>query len=105
MDILLRITRLPSIFRTIYAWYLRHIRRDPIAAGLVSGLSRKTTAEHFALVTKREGYRARFHEAWNQAGIDFLLTVPNATPALPLGGSVNSIGSVGYSFLFNLVSA
>ena len=60
-------------------------------------------AEHFALVAERESYRAKFHEAWNQSGVDFLVTVPNAMPALPLGGMRNSIGSVGYTFLFNMV--
>jgi hypothetical protein len=105
VDILMRIIRLPALFRRIYAWYLRHIRRDPITAGLVLGLSRKTTTEHYALVAKREAYRARFYQAWNQAGLDFVLTVPNAMPALPLGGMRNSIGSVGYSFLFNIVGA
>ena len=104
VNILLCIAGLPSIFRKIYVWYLHYIRRDPMAAGLVSGLSRKTVAEHFALVTKREDYRARFHKEWNKEGFDFLLTVPNAMPAFPLGGMGNSIGSVGYSFLFNLVS-
>lgn len=76
-----------------------------MTAGLVSGLSQKTTAENYALVAKREAYRAKFHEAWNQAGVDFVLTVPNAMPALPLGGMGNSLGSIGYTFLFNLVSS
>ncbi|KAF8526593.1 amidase signature domain-containing protein [Hysterangium stoloniferum] len=99
----IKLLRLPSIIRTLYTWYYRYIRRDPITAGLISGMYRKTTAEHYGLVAQREGYRARFFEAWQEARIDFLLTVPNATPALPLGGMKNTIASIGYSFLFNIL--
>ncbi|KAF8579665.1 amidase signature enzyme [Ramaria rubella] len=98
-----RILLLPRILRTMYSWYLRYIRRDPITAGLVKVISRKTTVEQFGLVAQREGYRAKFHEAMKNAGVDFLLTVPNAMPALPLGGMKNSAGSIGYSFIFNLL--
>ena len=100
---LLRIIWLPKLLRAVYAWYLRHIRCDPITADLVVGLSRKTSAQHYTLVARREAYRARFHQAWSDSGVDFVLTVPNAMPALPLGGMKNSVASCGYSFLFNLL--
>ncbi|KIJ42425.1 hypothetical protein M422DRAFT_208930 [Sphaerobolus stellatus SS14] len=100
---LLKVLRLSSIVRTLYCWYLRYIRRDEITAGLIAGLYKKTTTEHYALVAQREGYRFRCFEAWQDAGIDFLLTVPNALPAIPLGGMKHGIGNVGYTFLFNIL--
>lgn len=79
------------------------MRRDELFAGLLSGLHKKTVAEHFKLVAAREGYRARWHEAWNTAGIDFLLSAPNALPAVPNGGMKTGWKVCGYTFLFNLV--
>lgn len=102
--ILLKIIKLPKIVRKLYAWYWQYIRKDPILAGLIRDLGPKTAVEQFVLVARREAYRARFFQTWKESGIDFLLTVPHSMPALPHKGSGNSIGSVMYSFLFNIVS-
>lgn len=104
MVVLLKLLHLPRIMRAIYCCYLRYIRRDPLTADLVAGLYRKTTTEHFALVAQREAYRMAFFEAWQDAGIDFMLTAPNALPAMPLGGMKYGLGALGYTLLFNLVS-
>lgn len=103
VSVFLRILRLPKILRRLYAWYCHYIRRDPILAGLIRVLSPKTTTEQFALVARREAYRAKFFQAWKESDIDFLLTVPHSLPALPHKKSDNSIGSIMYSFLFNIV--
>ena len=50
-----------------------------------------------------EHYRSAFLQAWLDHKLDLLLTVPNATPAVPNDGLGNSFGSCGYTFLFNLV--
>jgi len=100
---LLRLIRLPWIFRKVYTWYLRYFRRDEITAGLVEVISKKTTTEHYALVAQREAYRFRFFEAWQESEIDFLLTVPNPLPAVPLDGMSDSMMTLGYTFLFNIV--
>jgi Asp-tRNA(Asn)/Glu-tRNA(Gln) amidotransferase A subunit family amidase len=94
---------LPSPIRYIYYLYVRYIRRDPIWAGLLRHFGAKSSAETWKWVAKREAYRARFHAWWNEQSLDFLLTPPNATPAVPHGGMHDAVSSCGYTFLFNLV--
>lgn len=97
----------------IYAWYLKYIRRDPIYAGLVDNFYEKSVSEYYTLITKREDYRARWFKVWRDAksegglgdkGVDFILTVPNALPAVPHRGMRHGWKACGYTFLFNLVS-
>jgi len=59
--------------------------------------------EYQQLVVQRERYRLDFLQTWIEHGIDILLTVPNATPAVPHGGLGKSFASCGYTFLFNIV--
>lgn len=103
---------LPRFVMKIYAWYLRYIRRDPIYAGLVDNFYEKSVPEYYALIAKREGYRAQWFKVWRDAevegalgnqGVDFILTVPNALPALPHRGMRHGWKACGYTFLFNLV--
>ncbi|KAI9821137.1 MAG: hypothetical protein M1827_003871 [Pycnora praestabilis] len=89
-----------------YMWYLwvKYVRRDDIWAGLLEGWHEKSTFEQWKLVAKREAYKARWHEWWEEdAKLDFLLTVPNATPAVPHDGMKDAVSSCGYTFLFNLL--
>lgn len=96
--------RLPRFVKKMIAFYLRYIRRDPLTANLIAGCHERTVEQTWELVSKREVYRAQWFEAWKEQGIDFLLTVPNACPAIPHGGMKTSATSVGYTFLFNIVS-
>ncbi|KAL5521593.1 hypothetical protein ACEPAF_2341 [Sanghuangporus sanghuang] len=95
--------RLPRIFQRVYAWWVRYVQRDPVFAGIVEGFHKKTVVEYYKLVAEREAYRAKWHEAWNNAGLDFLLTAPNALPAVPHGGMKTGWKVCGYTFLFNLL--
>ncbi|KAG1733426.1 amidase signature enzyme [Suillus lakei] len=92
--------RLPHFVMKLYAWYYRHIRRDPIYA------------EFYALIAQREDYRSRWFKVWRAAevegsqgdeGVDFILTVPNSLPAVPHGGMRHGWKACGYTFLFNLL--
>lgn len=97
--------RLPRIVKHLYIWYVRYINRDPLYADLLRGhLRPKTAEENWGLVAQREAYRGAWFEKWKEAGLDFLLTVPNAIPAVPEGGMKYTWKAVGYSVLFNLVS-
>lgn len=107
-----RALRLPRFVMKIYAWYLRYIRRDPIYAGLVDNFYEKSVSEYYALIAKREDYRARWFRVWRDTevegargdeGVDFILTVPNALPAVPHRGMRHGWKACGYTFLFNLV--
>ena len=95
--------RLPRWMKRVYAWYLENIRGDHVWATLVRDWNEKTITERWDLVAEREGYKAEFFEAWKNSGIDFMLTVPNATPAIPHHGLYESVSSCGYTFMFNLL--
>lgn len=60
--------------------------------------------EERQLVEQRDNYRAEWHKKWIEEGIDFILTVPHALPALENGGSERAtLMSAGYTFIFSLV--
>lgn len=108
----LRALRLPRFIMKIYAWYLRYIRQDSIYAGLVENFFEKTVSEYYGLIAQREDYRARWFKVWRGVqvdgslgddGIDFILTVPNALPAVPHRGMRHGWKACGYTFIFNLV--
>lgn len=96
--------RLPAILRKLYILYIRYIKRDEIYAGLLDGWHEKRVTEFWPLAAQREGYKNQWFEYWQQEDLDFILTVPNALPAVPHGGTKNSFGACGYTFLFNVVS-
>ena len=96
--------RLPRFMQRIYALYIRYIRRDKLYAYLLTGLYRQRVGELYKLANRREEYRAEWHKVWNDAGLDFLITAPNALPAIPHGGMKTDWRACGYAFLFNLVS-
>ena len=96
--------RLPSVLRKLYTWYTRYIQRDPLYADLVDICAEKTAVEYYDLIAQREGYRSKWFDMWNEEGLDFVLTVPNAIPAVPHGGMKHGFKSCGYTLLFNVVS-
>ena len=106
-----RIAHLPAFFRWLYTIYVRYIRRDEIWAGLIENFHGLSAAEQWTVVAQREAYRATWHDWWREStatdekpnGMDFLLTVPNATPAVPHDGMSAAVSSCGYTFLFNLL--
>lgn len=95
--------RLPGLFRTLYTWYWRYIRRDALYAGLIETWREKTVEEYYALVSRREAYRERWFDVWRAQQLDFVLTVPNSLPAAPHGGMKDGWKACGYTFMFNVV--
>lgn len=91
--------RIPRWIKRIWTFFIR----DPVWKTLVAAWGQVTMEEHSALVVGREAYRKQWFRKLNRANVEFLLTVPNATPALPHKGLKNSISSCGYTFLFNLL--
>lgn len=104
---------LPRPLRILYSWFVRYIYRDPLYADLIAGWHEKPMDEYMNLVAQREEYRLKWFEMWNRSGgdsekggdsgWDFILTVPNALPAVPHGGMKDGWKSCGYTFLWNLV--
>lgn len=91
--------RLPGWLKWIWKLFIR----DHVWKTLVQGWGKKSTAEFRALVYARENYRKKWLDRMNDADVEFVLTVPNATPALPHKGLAHSVSSCGYTFLFNLL--
>lgn len=97
--------RLPRFLRWLYTLYVRYVKRDEVSAGLLDGFYEKSVVEFWPYIAKREDYKGRWFEFWKeQEELDFLLTVPNALPAVPHGGMKDGWRACGYTFLFNLVS-
>ncbi|KZT20930.1 amidase signature enzyme [Neolentinus lepideus HHB14362 ss-1] len=99
----MRLYHLPRWVQCLYAWYIRYIRRDEIYAGLIDGWHTKSAQEIFALVAKREEYRAKWFDFWDETGLDFIVTCPNAMPAVPHKGMKDAFTNCLYTFLFNLL--
>ena len=96
--------KIPRPFRYLYTLWVRYIRRDPTWAALLSGFHERSAYEQWKLVAQREAYKAEWHRWWTQeAKLDFMITPPNATPAVPHGGMKDAVSSCGYTFLFNLL--
>lgn len=103
-----RYMRLPRFIKWFYWAYTKYIKRDGIWAGLLEHWHQKSAAEYWEWVVKREAYKAQWHEWWNAfgekgEGLDFILTPPNSTPAVPHGGMKDACAACGYTFLFNLL--
>ncbi len=101
--------RLPRWVKYLHYLWVRYVRCDNVWASLLRNWHEITQAEQWRLVAHREKYRATWHSWWKgeiQEGeeMDVLLTVPNATPAVPHGAMKDAVSSCGYTFLFNLVS-
>lgn len=95
--------RVPLFLKRIYAWYLRNIHGDEVYAGLIENWYEKSIEEYLTLIARREGYRERWYTLMREQSLDFVLTVPNALPAVPHGGMKEGFKACGYTFLFNLV--
>lgn len=107
--------RLPRIIQWFYWAWTKYVRRDHIWAGLLEHWQAKSAREQWTWVAKREAYRAKWHDWWNQyilpgtddkqdgSGLDALLTPVHALPALPHGAMRSAAASCGYTFLFNLL--
>ena len=96
---------LPRPIKYLYYLWVKYVRRDDIWAGLLRNWHEKSAFENWQLVSKREAFKAKWHVWWQEeAKMDFMITVPNATPAVPHDGMKDAVSSCGYTFLFNLVS-
>ena len=97
-------SRLPRSIRYLHYLWVKYVRGDGIWAGLLRDWHEKSAFEQWQLVGRREAYKAHWHDWWtHDAKLDFLLTVPNATPAVPHDGMKEAVSSCGYTLLFNLV--
>ncbi|KAF8455851.1 amidase signature domain-containing protein [Terfezia claveryi] len=95
--------KLPRWMKWIYVKWVRYVRGDKIWADLVEGWSEKTVEEQWLLVGQREMHRNKWFEWFTQNKIDFLITPPNALPAIPHKAMKTAVSACGYTFMFNLL--
>ncbi|KAA1473079.1 amidase signature enzyme [Dentipellis sp. KUC8613] len=95
--------RLPRFLNTLHAWFWRYIMRDPFYADLIQSWNVKDGQEFYKLIGEREVYRQQWFEYWKSQDLDFIITVPNALPALKHKGGKLGWKSCGYTFLFNVL--
>ena len=95
--------KIPRPIKYIYYLWVKYVRRDDLWASFLEEWHEKSSFEQWQLVSKREAYKATWHNWWNSEKFDFLLTPVNATPAVPHKGMEQAVSSCGYTFLFNLV--
>lgn len=78
---------------------------DHITADFYDIMRSRSVREERKITWARDEYRAIWHEKWISAGLDFVLTVPHAFPALSHNASEKTtLMSAGYTFIFSLVS-
>lgn len=76
-----------------------------MASQLYDIMHSKTAVQDRDAIVARDVYRAEWHKKWTEEGLDFVLTVPHAFPALENGSSEQTtLMSAGYTLLFNLAS-
>lgn len=96
--------KIPRPFKYLHYLWVKYVRRDHVWAGLLRTWNAKSAYEQWKWVSKREAYKASWHEWWKGEELDFLLTPVNATPAVPHRGMKEAVSSCGYTFMFNLVN-
>jgi len=98
------ILRLPRFVKTLYSWYCRYVRKDPVLADLYANWDTPmSVADQWRLVQKREWLRQSWAELKKAQGLDFILSPPNALPAVPEGGMKYTFANCGYTLLWNVV--
>ena len=99
---ILDLLQLPRIIKKIFSFFLRS--SDPMASQLYGIMHPKTAVQDRKSIVARDVYRAEWHRKWMEEGLDFVLMVPHAFPALENGTSEQmTLMSAGYTLLFNLV--
>jgi Asp-tRNA(Asn)/Glu-tRNA(Gln) amidotransferase A subunit family amidase len=101
----------PRALKWLHWAFTKYVLRDHIWAALLEHWHEKSARQHWQWAAKREAYKARWHEWWDslggddtgEDGLDFILTPPNALPALPHGAMASAAPACGYTFLFNLL--
>ncbi|KAF4975232.1 hypothetical protein FZEAL_7939 [Fusarium zealandicum] len=94
---------LPRPIKYLHYLWVKYVRRDPIWAGLLRDWHPQSGSEIWQLNAKRELYKRRWFDWWDNSGIDCLIAPPNATPAVPHKGMHDACSSCGYTFMFNLL--
>ncbi|KAF8721430.1 hypothetical protein AX14_010372 [Amanita brunnescens Koide BX004] len=109
----LNLLALPRLLKSFFARLTRYLpnwcRRllggcDHITSDFYDIMRSRSVCEERKIICARDEYRATWHEKWISEGLDFVLTVPHAFPALAHDASEKTtLMSAGYTFIFSLL--
>lgn len=91
----------PRWLRKTWEWALRFCGYDE-KAHMLSLCDNYSVLSYYDVVHKRNTLRKSFREAWKRAGIDFLITAPHPSPAVP-NNNPEILTTILYTTLFNLL--
>lgn len=95
---------MPLLLKKFLAMITRKFTGDEVWASMLETLHLKSPAEERALVVSRDEHKAKWHQAWDDEGFDFLLTVPHPLPAIPTGTAEKvTLVSASYMMIFNIL--
>ncbi|RPB03039.1 amidase signature enzyme [Choiromyces venosus 120613-1] len=94
---------LPTWCKFLHWAFVKYVLRDHVWAALIKNWKPLSAEEQWRLVAEREEIREQWFEYWNEMGLDYVLCVPNALPAVPHGGMKRGFASCGYTFFWNLL--
>ncbi|PWW79083.1 amidase signature enzyme [Tuber magnatum] len=94
---------LPRWFKFLHWAFVKYLKRDEIWAALIRNWSPTSSADQWKLVSKRERIRAEWDKFWNENELDFIVSVPNALPAVPHGGMKNGFANCSYTLIWNMM--
>ncbi|KAF9240451.1 amidase signature domain-containing protein [Melanogaster broomeanus] len=95
---------MPLFVKQFMAMLTRKLTGDEVWASMLEKMHTKSPSEERALVVERDEYRARWHEAWEADGLDFVLTVPHSLPAIPAGTAEKAtLVSAAPTMIFNIL--
>ncbi|KAM5525721.1 amidase [Fusarium oxysporum f. sp. phaseoli] len=94
---------LPRPVKYLHYLWVKYVRGDAIWAGLLRNWHPQSGYEIWQLNAKREFYKRKWFEWWDNSGVGCLIAPPNATPAVPHRGMHDACSSCGYTFMFNLL--
>lgn len=98
------ILRFSRFTKTLFSWWYRYVRKDALLADLYSNWDTPLKMpDQWRLVAKREALRQSWTDLRKTQSLDFILTPPNALPAVPEGGIKYTFANCGYTFLWNVV--
>lgn len=97
--------KIPRPLKYLYYLWVKFVRKDPLWADLLYGWHPMSAYEQWQWVSKREAFKALWHDWWSRQELDFLVAPVNATPAAPHTGMKDAVSNCGYTFLFNLASS
>ncbi|KDQ12989.1 hypothetical protein BOTBODRAFT_56307 [Botryobasidium botryosum FD-172 SS1] len=92
--------------RSFFAWFVRYVLKDEIAAKLIMSSGVKSVDETWKIKMACNQYVRRWYEeVWEKDHFDAIIAPPSAAPALPHGSTKSLAALAGATILYNIVDS